>query len=74
VVEKAFPDAMVAPVITPATMDARFFAQAGIPSYRFAPLTLDAGERQKIHGVNERLSLQNIEQAIRAYAVMFEGL
>lgn len=73
-VAKALPDAFVAPVISPATTDARYFAQAGIPTYRFAPFTLDGEERKGIHGVNERLSLENLAQAIRVYAEVMQGM
>lgn len=71
---KSLPDAFVAPVISPGTQDARYFAQAGIPTYRFAPFTLDGEERKGIHGVNERLSLENLAQAIRVYAEVMQGM
>lgn len=70
----SLPDAFVAPVISPGTQDARYFAQAGIPTYRFAPFTVDAEERKGIHGVNERLSLANLAQAIHVYSAIMHGL
>ena len=73
-VAAGIPDVVVVPALTPGTMDARWFAQAGIPSYRFQPYTLDAGERQRIHGVDERISIENLRQAITAYAHMMRYL
>jgi len=61
-------DALVAPMITPGTMDARYFARRGIPTYRLVPFTLDANERGRVHGIDERVSLENLEQAARVYA------
>jgi len=61
-------DAVVAPMITPDTLDARFFARRGIPTYRLVPFTLDANERGRVHGIDERVSLENLEQGARVYA------
>jgi len=55
-------------MITPGTMDARYFARRGIPTYRLVPFTLDANERGRVHGIDERVSLENLEQAARVYA------
>lgn len=73
-VAAALPDAFVAPVISPGTQDARYFAQAGIPTYRFVPFTLDAAERKSIHGVNERVSVENLAQAVRVYQAIIQGV
>lgn len=70
----ALPRVVVAPTITPGTTDSRWTAQAGIPSYRFLPFTLDAGERARIHGIDERISIRNIEQGIRVYAHLLRYL
>jgi carboxypeptidase PM20D1 len=67
-VATALPGVPVIPILSPGTMDARWFAQAGIPSYRFLPFTLDAEERGRIHGIDERISRDNLEQGVRVYA------
>lgn len=59
---------IIAPMITPGTMDARYFAQRGIPTYRLVPFVLDANERGRMHGVDERISIENLEEAARVYA------
>ncbi len=73
-VEKEIPNGFLASGISPATTDSRWFAQAGIPSYRLLPFTLDAAERATVHGKNERLSLANFEQGIRFYRTLIEAL
>ncbi|MEZ4337797.1 MAG: M20/M25/M40 family metallo-hydrolase [Sandaracinaceae bacterium] len=61
-------DHVIAPMITPATTDARYFASRGVPTYRFIPFVLDANERGRVHGVDERVSIENLEEAARVYA------
>lgn len=60
--------AVIAPIITPGTMDARYFARRGVPTYRLSPFVLDANERSRMHGVDERVSIQNLQEAARVYA------
>lgn len=66
----AYPEerALITPTITPSTLDARHFAERGIPTFRFLPFVLDANERGRVHGVDERLSIENLEEAARVYA------
>ncbi len=59
---------VIAPMITPGTMDARFFASRGVPTYRLIPFVLDSNERGRMHGVDERISVANLEEAARVYA------
>jgi carboxypeptidase PM20D1 len=73
-VATGLPGVVVAPALTPGTMDARYFGQAGIPSYRFQPFTLSAEERGRIHGIDERISLDNLRQAVGVYAHLIRYL
>lgn len=70
----ALPGVVVVPSMTPGSMDARWFAQAGIPAYRFQPFTLDAAGRKGIHGIDERISIANVRQAVRVYAILIRHL
>ena len=54
--------------------DEEIGGQAGIPSYRFQPFTLSAEERGRIHGIDERLSLDNLRQAVGVYAHLIRYL
>lgn len=63
VIPRHWPGAVVAPIVTPGTTDSRFFGAAGLETYRFLPFELDAGERKKIHGIDERITLENLERA-----------
>lgn len=61
-------DALITPAITPATTDGRYFARQGVPTYRLVPFILDANERGRVHGVDERISTSNLAEAARVYA------
>lgn len=68
------PGAVVVPIIAPGTDDGRYFARAGLAVYRHIPFTLDAVDRRRIHGEDERVSLANLQQAIGAYAHLLRYL
>ncbi len=65
---------VMVPIVTPGTTDARYFAEAGLEAYRFHPLIMDADERSRIHGVDERVSVDNLARGTRYYQVLFRSL
>lgn len=68
------PEAIVIPSRTPATMDARHFAAAGLDAYRFHPFEVDASERGRLHGLDERLAVDQLARAVRVYGVLLQTL
>lgn len=54
------PGAVVVPMQMPGGSDARFFRQQGIPAYGFAPYAIDQAEMARVHGVDERISIDNL--------------
>jgi acetylornithine deacetylase/succinyl-diaminopimelate desuccinylase-like protein len=65
------PAGLVTPYLSPGTTDSRFFRQAGMRAYGFVPMILDAGELNRIHGVDERVSTANLRWGAQ---VVFETL
>lgn len=61
------PGAVVAPEILVAFTDNWVFRGMGLQGYGFSPFVLDDGEWRRVHGNDERISLDNIEQGARAY-------
>ncbi len=53
------------PFITTGATDLRYFRDLGIPAYGFCPITLTADEHLRMHGKNERISVDNINEGIR---------
>ena len=54
------PDVLVAPGLTVGATDARRFVDVADDVYRFLPLQLTDAERAGIHGLNERVKLENL--------------
>ncbi|HYA36146.1 MAG TPA: M20/M25/M40 family metallo-hydrolase [Candidatus Binataceae bacterium] len=59
-----------APLVVPSLMaggtDSRFLRLKGAPSYGFVPIVISQSEAARIHGVDERLSVDNLNRGIRA--------
>ena len=68
------PGTVVIPSLTPATMDARHFGAAGLHTYRFHPYVLDKAERARLHGLDERVSVDNLVRGVRFYAGLLSEL
>jgi acetylornithine deacetylase/succinyl-diaminopimelate desuccinylase-like protein len=54
----------VLPFVTTGATDLRYFRRLGIPAYGFFPMTLSKEELFRMHGVNERISVQNVAEAL----------
>jgi acetylornithine deacetylase/succinyl-diaminopimelate desuccinylase-like protein len=64
------PGAVVAPGILTGFTDNWFFRRAGLQGYGWSPFVLDAEEYRRIHGNDERISLDNVRAGVRAYTEM----
>jgi carboxypeptidase PM20D1 len=61
------PEAVLAPMLVTACTDSRHFAGIAGAIYRLMPALLDSSEIARIHGVDERLSLDNYGRMIAYY-------
>ena len=64
-VAKNFKEAMVVPWMTTGGTDSRFLRARGVPAYGFVPTVLAAGEMARVHGDDERLSVDNLNRGIK---------
>jgi acetylornithine deacetylase/succinyl-diaminopimelate desuccinylase-like protein len=64
------PGTVVAPMIFVAFTDSWVFRRCGLHSYGFSPFVIDEAELQRIHGNDERISLENVREGARAYTEM----
>ena len=64
-VERHVPDAVVAPIQTPVATDSRFFRARGAKAYGLFPAVLTQEDLDGIHGVDERLSVENLTLGVR---------
>ncbi len=61
-----FPDTIAVPWMTTGGTDSRFLREKGVPAYGFVPIVLDERERERVHGVDERLSVDNLNLGVKA--------
>lgn len=66
VVAADFPGAYVVPWMTSGGTDSRFLREKGVPAYGFIPIYLPPSEERRFHGVDERLSVENLNRGIKA--------
>jgi acetylornithine deacetylase/succinyl-diaminopimelate desuccinylase-like protein len=64
------PGTVVAPAILVAFTDNWVFRELGLHGYGWSPFVVDDEETRRIHGNDERLSLDNIRAGVRAYTEM----
>lgn len=62
-----FPEAIVAPALMVGATDSRHYTELSDNIYRFSPVHLLNSELKLIHGINERVSIENYERLIRFY-------
>lgn len=72
-IRAAFPDAAVAPFLMVGATDARRFAPHCDAVFRFSPFRLDPEDLQRLHGVDERVSVDALPRAAGFYVRWLEA-
>lgn len=67
------PEAPVAPGLVLAGTDSRHYADVAENVYRFQPIMLTAADLEMPHGLNERISIENLDRMIRFYIGLMEA-
>lgn len=60
-------DYLVSPSLTVGGTDSRYYADIADNVYRFLPVELTAQDTRRIHGIDERVSLENYKKAVDFY-------
>lgn len=68
--ERRQPGVTVAPHILAGFTDNWVFRGAGLHAYGFSPFVIDDTDAARIHGNDERISLENLHAGVRSYAEM----
>jgi acetylornithine deacetylase/succinyl-diaminopimelate desuccinylase-like protein len=50
------------------------FRRCGLHAYGFSPFVIDESELQRIHGNDERISLENLREGVRVYTEMLRDI
>jgi carboxypeptidase PM20D1 len=66
-IRQVFPNAVVAPALVVGATDAKHYAKLTGNVYRFLPYRFNDVDISRLHGTNERLSVENYLQGVRFY-------
>jgi acetylornithine deacetylase/succinyl-diaminopimelate desuccinylase-like protein len=72
-VDRHVPGARVFPLLVPGATDGRYFRSRGYAAYGFGPVVLDRADLDRVHGIDERISIDNLVLGIKmARAIIAE--
>ena len=63
-----FPNALVVASLLFGASDSRFFRDKGIPCYGVCPMLISLEDLKRIHGIDERVSEDNMKKGTRVYS------
>lgn len=66
-IQRREPRAVVVPLVLAGYTDNWTFRRHGVHAYGFAPFVTDEAELYRVHGNDERISLENLRAGVRAY-------
>jgi carboxypeptidase PM20D1 len=64
---QAFPEAIIAPTTMVASSDSKHFLVVSKNIYRFSPIVVNPEDMSRIHGLNERTSIEDFKRGICFY-------
>lgn len=70
---QVFGDLIVVPGLTVAGTDSRHYALISNDSYRINPLVFQADDIKRLHGRNERISVEGMAQAVQFFTVLIQN-
>ncbi len=73
-VRQAYPDALASPYLVVGATDARRYASITDNAFRFNPVKLSRDELARMHGVDERISIENCEKMVSFYITYIQEL
>ncbi|MFN3405880.1 MAG: M20 family peptidase [Cytophagaceae bacterium] len=71
-IHEVFPEALVSPYLVLATTDSKHYIKLTDNTYRFLPLLLEKSDLERIHGKDERISIDNYKRLINFYIRLLE--
>ncbi|MEO0344357.1 MAG: M20/M25/M40 family metallo-hydrolase [Pseudomonadota bacterium] len=69
-----FGDVAIVPGLMVAGSDSRYYSQYTTDSYRFAPFIFTDEDLPRVHGKDERVSIDNLQKAVQYYILVFGAL
>lgn len=72
-IREVFPDALASPFLVLGGTDSRHFTAVSPNIYRFTPIEGDPSALKRIHGTDERISVDNYERAVQFFARLMQN-
>lgn len=66
-IREIFPGTVVTPALVIGATDSRHYQPVSAQIYRFQPIQINLDDTKRFHGIDERISIENYQQAIRFY-------
>ena len=73
-VRRVFEDAVVVPSVSAGFTDSRVFRRRGVPAYGFVPTLTGQSEQGRVHGNDERLSVENLRLGMQILHRVVRGI
>lgn len=71
-VGRVLPDAICAPFVVSGSTDSRHYRELSPTVLRLSPIVLRPSELQTVHGVNERISFENVNRCLHFYVALVQ--
>jgi carboxypeptidase PM20D1 len=73
-IKEVFPEVIVNPMLVLGATDSRHYSVVSSNIYRFAPIVTHQEDLARIHGLNERISIENYGRAIGFYYQLIKNI
>jgi len=68
-----YPDAVILPYIVTVATDSKHYTDIAGGIFRIMPFLIDSDELSRIHGINERISVDNLHRGISHFKALLQG-
>ncbi len=72
-IHQVFPDVIVAPGLTSVSTDSSWYYAVTDKIYRFIPMRVNSEDVVRIHGLNERIAVDNLGEIVQFYAQLLRN-
>jgi carboxypeptidase PM20D1 len=73
-IKESWPEVIISPLVAPGTTDSRHYSSLSKNIFRFIPVTVDGESKEQIHGINERISINEYLKSILFYSELIKKL
>ena len=73
-IASVFPESVAAPYLTVGSTDSRYYQKNANQIFRFCPIEIVSEDLERVHGVNERISVEGYKKLIKYFYLLLENL